>query len=212
MPEPRPNALYEAMLGVTVGLVLDNKDKDGMHRIQVKYAVPSGDIKSAWARQITKMSGNKYGFTCLPEKDDEVFLRFLHGHPDLPVIVGSVHNGKDKPPFDNNDGKNELRLIHSRSGHKIEFSDSSGKESITAESKGGKTKVEMKTADKLIAATSKKDITIKCPSGTLKVEAGKDLTLKASGNWKLQASSNLDWKSDGSVTIKGSSGVTIKAP
>jgi uncharacterized protein involved in type VI secretion and phage assembly len=200
------------MLGLSVGIVLDNKDRDGMHRIQVKYATPAGDIKSAWARQLTRMSGNKYGFTCLPEKDDEVFLRFVHGHPDLPVIVASVHNGKDKTPFDNGDGKNDLRLLWSRSGHKIEFFDGSGKESITATSTQGKTKMEMKTADKLIAATSTKDIVIRCPSGTLKVEAGKDLTLKASASWKLQASSNLDWKSDGSVTVKGSSGVVVKAP
>ena len=212
MPDPRQKALYEPMLGLVVGLVTDNKDKEGIHRIQVKYPIPSGDIKSAWARQLTRMSGNKYGFTCLPEKDDEVFLRFVNGHPDDPVIVGSVHNGKDKTPFDNADGKNDKRIIHSRSGHHIEFVDTSGKESILVEAKAGKAKLEMKTADKLIAWTAKKDIVIKCPSGTLSIEAGKDLTINAKSNIKIQASSAMEMKCDGTVTLKGSSGVVIKGP
>jgi uncharacterized protein involved in type VI secretion and phage assembly len=210
MPLLHPEALTDRIRGVLVGLVTDNKDKDGLYRVQVKYAVPSGEIKSAWARMVTRMTGNVWGFACLPEKDDEVLLRFVNGHPDQPVIIGALHNGKDKPPFDNADGKNDLRVWYSRSDHHMIVNDGSGKESITCETKGTKTKVEMLTADKAIHWTATKDVKI-LVGNKLTVEAGKDMTIKASANWKHQSGSKLELTSDGSVDVKGPAGVTIKS-
>ena len=87
--------------------------------------------KSAWARMSTAMAGNKMGLVVYPEKDDEVLLDFVNGNVNEPVILGSLYNGKDKPPFDNADGKNNIRTFVSRSGHVIEVDDKDGSEKIT---------------------------------------------------------------------------------
>tara|TARA_Y100001968_G_scaffold318268_1_gene348265 strand:+ start:48 stop:701 length:654 start_codon:yes stop_codon:yes gene_type:complete len=207
----RPESLGQRLIGIQVGTVVDNKDPEGLYRVQVRFVRPSGDVQSAWARVRTLMAGKEMGFACLPEKEDEVLLRFVNGNPDLPVVVGGVHNGKSKPPFDNADGNNDERIFYSRSGHHLVANDKNGGEHITVESKGGKTKVELLSKDKAIKLTASKDIVLKV-GGTLKVEAGADMELKASASCKQMASSKLELKSDGKVDVKGSAGVSLKGP
>ena len=200
--------LADRIVGLLCGLVTDNKDPEGIYRVQVKYAVPSGEIKSAWARQITLMGGKGMGFCCLPEPDDEVLLRFVNGHPDLPVIVGAVHNGKDKIPFDNADGKNDERIWYSRSDHHIIFNDGDGAEFIQVETKGGKTNVEMQTADELIHWEAKTDIIMKI-GNKLTIEAETDIEFVASASYTHQAGSNETLEAASNIDISGSAGVSI---
>jgi len=207
----RPENLGQQIIGIQIGTVVDNKDPEGIYRVQVKFVTPSGDIESAWARVRTLMSGKEMGFACLPEKEDEVLLRFVNGDPDQPVVIGSVHNGKEKPPFDNADGNNDERIFYSRSGHHFIANDKSGGEHITVESKDGKTKLEMLSSDNAINLTATKDVVITV-GGTLTIEAGADLELKASASYKHMAGSNMEMKSDGKVDVKGSAGVTLKGP
>jgi uncharacterized protein involved in type VI secretion and phage assembly len=204
--------LVRKIHGLLVGLVKDNSDPEGIYRVQVTYAVPSGDILSHWARVTGRMVGPERGFSCLPEPDDEVLLRFVNGHPNQPVVIGSVHGGADKPPFDNADGNNDERILWSRNLHKITFNDKDGAEHITVETTDGKTLVEMKSADKLINFEVKKDFNIVVTNGTLTVEAGGDIELAADSGWTHKAGSNLDLESDGGIDISGSSGVAMKAP
>ena len=50
----------------------------------------------------------------LPEVGDEVLVAFERGDLRFPYVLGSLWNGKDKPPSTNDDGKNDVRMIHSR--------------------------------------------------------------------------------------------------
>ena len=50
------------------------------------------EVESASAGIQTK------GNYILPEVDDEVIVGFLDGDPRDPVIVGTLWNGKDRPP------------------------------------------------------------------------------------------------------------------
>jgi uncharacterized protein involved in type VI secretion and phage assembly len=207
-----PSSLHEPILGLVIGLVTDNSDPEGMYRIQVTYAVPDGDILSAWARVITLMAGKGMGWACIPEPDDEVLIRFVHGNPNMPVVVGSVHNGKDTPPFDNADGNNDLRIFHSRNLHMLELCDTDGEERISIYSTDSKTELDLLTADEVIAWHATKNIEIYCPSGLLTVEAGGDITLEAGSGWKSEAGSEQKWESDATVDISGSAGVAMTAP
>jgi len=203
--------LTDHIVGVVPGTVSDNQDPEKLYRVQVKYVVPGGDILSAWARVATLMGGPEMGFACLPEVDDEVLLRFINGNAHEPVVVGAVHNGKDKPPFDNADGKNDQRIFYSRNGHHLVVDDKDGSEHVTIESKDSKTKIEMLSADSHVKITAGADIVVKV-GGTLTVEAGADLALEASASYAHMASSDLEMKSDGSVDWQGSAGVTLKGP
>ncbi len=212
MPLPPYNPHFEPIVGSLIGVVTDNKDPDGHYRVQVQYTVPSGEILSNWARVKTLMSGVEFGWACLPEVDDEVLLKFIHGFPDLPIVVGSLHNGKDKVPFDNADGNNDERIFWSRNLHKLTFNDKSGEEFISVYSTDEATTMDMKTADKLIAWVSGGDVTFKCADGTFQVDAGADITMKASANSAEEAGSNFDKKAGSNFDVKASAMVNIKGP
>ena len=67
MALPPYKPLFEPVVGSIVGLVTDNKDPDGLYRVKVQYAVPSGDILANWARVKTLMAGPERGWACLPQ-------------------------------------------------------------------------------------------------------------------------------------------------
>ena len=62
--------------GVTVGVVTNNQDPDGLGRVKVRFPWLSDDDESFWARVVTPMAGNGRGLYLLPEVDDEVLVAF----------------------------------------------------------------------------------------------------------------------------------------
>ena len=51
-------------------------------------------------RMCNSYAGNNYGFYFVPQVGDEVLVAFIQGDMRLPVILGGLYNGKDKPPAD----------------------------------------------------------------------------------------------------------------
>src|SRR6185295_11928909 len=113
--------------GVVVGVVTNNQDPDGMGRVKVKFPWLSDQDESHWARVAAPMAGKERGFYFLPEVEDEVLVAFEHGDARFPYVLGALWNGKEGPPAKNDDGKNNIRVIKSRSGHIIRLTDEDGK-------------------------------------------------------------------------------------
>jgi uncharacterized protein involved in type VI secretion and phage assembly len=127
--------------GVVVGIVTNNQDSGGMARVRVKFPWLSDDNESWWARIAVPMGGNGRGTYFLPEVDDEVLVAFEHGDVRSPYVIGALWNGKDAPPTTNSDGQNNIRVIHSRSGHLIRLDDTNGNEKIEVIDKTGGNKI-----------------------------------------------------------------------
>jgi uncharacterized protein involved in type VI secretion and phage assembly len=123
-------AALSRIYGVVVGVVTNNKDDSGMGRVKVKFPWLSDQDESYWARIAAPMAGKERGFYFLPEVEDEVLVVFEQGDVRFPYVIGALWNGKEKPPAKNEDGKNNIRVIKSRSGHVIRLNDEDGKEKI----------------------------------------------------------------------------------
>lgn len=107
--------------GVTVGQVINLADPMAMGRVQVRiHSIDSADL-AAWARIATPMAGVLHGSYLVPHIGDEVLLAFEHGDPNVPYIVGSVHNVLDLPPIAS--PFPEIRGIRTISGNQIVFSE-----------------------------------------------------------------------------------------
>jgi len=193
----------ERFFGVAIGVVTNNKDPEGLGRVKTSLPWMADQVESDWARVVTPMAGPSRGLYFLPEVNDEVLVAFEHGNPDTPYVLGGLWNGKDKPPGSNSDGKNDLRIIKSRSGNQIRFSDTEGDAKIEIIDSSGQNTIVIRAKDNSITMTASGDITIQGPQGTLKL-SGKSVEIAASTTVKIEASQGMDVKAAGQLNIKGS--------
>lgn len=188
--------------GVVVGIVTNNQDPDGMGRVRVRFPWRDDTDESFWARVATVMAGPDRGTYFLPEVDDEVLVAFDHGGIHHPYVIGTLWNGKDKPPETNDDGKNNIRVIKSRSGHVIRLNDEDGKEKIEIIDKNEKNSIIVDTAENTITITTDKDIILSASQGTIKFDA-QNIELKSSADTKIEAGAGMDVKASATMTVKG---------
>ncbi|WP_437275934.1 phage baseplate assembly protein V [Sorangium sp. So ce375] len=163
--------------GVVVGIVTNNQDDSGLGRVKVRFPWLSDADESNWARVATPMAGKDRGVYFLPEVDDEVLVMFEHGRVDSPFVVGALWNGEDTPPADNADGKNNVRIVKSRSGHTVTLDDTEGSEKITIADGKQKSTIVFDAAKGALSITSEGDFTVKV-KGKLTLESDGDVAIK----------------------------------
>ncbi len=200
--EPEGRSSSARLYGLVIGVVTNNQDPDKLGRVKLRFPWLSESEESHWARLAVPMAGNDRGSYFLPEVDDEVLVAFEHGDLRFPYVLGALWNGKDAPPADNADGKNNLRLIKSRSGHVIKLNDEDGKETIEIVDMSGKNSIVIDTAKNTLTITTDKDITLAAAQGTIKLEAQK-IELKSSADTKIEAGAGMDVKASATLNVKG---------
>ncbi|HLL31173.1 MAG TPA: phage baseplate assembly protein V [Allosphingosinicella sp.] len=188
------------IFGVARGLVTDNRDPDGLGRVRVQLAWQAQG-SSYWARTAAPMSGSGFGAWFLPEVGDEVLVGAEHGDPALLYVLGMLWNGKVKTPAANEDGKNNLRLIKSRSGHQLLFDDTDGAHILELKLADGK-RVTLDKEGVAIDDAAGNTILIKSGGSEIAVTSKAKLTLK-SAQVAIEADGTLEIKSGGTLTLKG---------
>ena len=187
--------------GVAVAIVRENKDDSGLGRVKVSYPWHSQPRESYWARIAMPMTGGNRGTWFLPENGDEVLVAFERGDLRFPYVVGSLWNGVDKSPVTNQDGKNDVRQIRTRKGHKLTFDDGS-RGSVQLELNDGK-RVTIDDDGVEVDDGHGNSIVIQSTSGSMTVQAAATLTLKAP-QIAIQASGKLDVTAGAALSLSGS--------
>ncbi len=140
------------------------------------------------------MAGAGRGVYFVPEVNDEVLVAFEHGDVRSPYVVGGLWNGQDAPPANNDDGKNNIRLVHSRSGHLVRLDDTNGDEKIEIIDKTAGNKITIKSSDN--------SMTLEC-TGKMKLHAQGGIEIISDTDIKIQAGTTMDVESSATMTIKG---------
>ena len=185
--------------GIVIGIVTNNNDPDGMGRVKVKFPWLDDALESNWARMSMPGAGSSQGMIWLPEVNDEVLVAFEHSDFDFPYVVGAVWNGQDKPPEAIGtlvkNGKVEVRMMKTRLGHIIKFTDGDSVKKIEIIGLAGD-KIEFDETTKKITIDGKADIDIK---------AAGNLNLKATGNVKMEGAA-VSVSATGQFEVKGATG------
>ena len=113
-------------------------DKYGRVKVQFHWdrEGKADAASSCWVRVSQSHAGRRWGSIFLPRIGQEVLVMFEEGDPDQPVIVGSLFNAQEMPPYPLPEHKTKTVLFKSNSskgggGHnEIRFEDDSGKEQI----------------------------------------------------------------------------------
>ncbi len=76
-------------------------DKYGRIKVQFHWdREGSYDVgSSCWMRVAQPWAGGNWGTVCIPRIGQEVVVEFLEGDPDRPLVVGSVYNPREMPPY-----------------------------------------------------------------------------------------------------------------
>jgi uncharacterized protein involved in type VI secretion and phage assembly len=201
LAEREPRA-HGSIAGVVLGTVTNNQDDAGLNRVRVKLPWLTEGDESPLARVASPMAGNDRGLFFLPDVGDEVLVMFERGDPRFPYVIGSLWNGKDKAPASNADGKNNLRIIRSRSGHVIRLRDEPGKETLEIVDASGKNSIVIDTANNTIAITSDHDIQLTAPNGTVTISA-QTIDLEATGDASFTAGGKMAVHATDDLTVQG---------
>lgn len=157
--------------GIVVALVIQNDaDPQALGRIKIRYPWME-DGATGWARVASLHAGNDRGFVALPEVGDEVIVAFVEGDTEQPIVIGSLWNGKDLPP-PNEDGNTE-KWFRTVSGNTLHFSDKGGSELIELHTPDGKCHVQLSNdGHPVITIHSDGDIALEA-DGELRIKAAK---------------------------------------
>jgi type VI secretion system secreted protein VgrG len=162
-------------------------------------------------------AGKRWGASFWPRIGQEVIVAFQEGDPDQPIIIGSVYNAEQMPPYLGNgpDSKhpndNKLSGIKTNSTkggegfNEIRFDDTKDKEQVFIHAE--------RNMDVRIGASQRTSMGGDCHStvgGTSNEDVGKDFYLKAGMKMVIEAGIELTIKSLGGFIKIDSTGITIQ--
>lgn len=230
--KPAINGLQSAVvIGGDVGQ--PQHDVSGRIKVQFYWDKVGGDSPSCWIRVAQTMASASLGMQFIPRIGDEVLVSFVNNDPDQPVVIGSVYNSKNKPPYPEvNSSQSGIKTQLGKLANEIRFDDKTDKEQLYFHAaKDHVVEVEnnftqtvtaefSSTTEKAIAIIGKDDYSLsvtKTLSETAKeisIEADDKITLAVGGNSIELSSSGITITCD-KLTIKSSgdiaaSGANVK--
>ncbi len=195
------------MPGMVEAICIDNKDPEKLGRIKIKFPTLPEMPESHWARLSMPMAGRERGWMTIPEIDDEVLVSFVHGDINNAIVLGSLYNGVDTPPYANEDGENNLRVFQSRSGHRLTFDDTKGDERMELISFNEEIRIIWDAKEKTLSVYSGKDIIVEAKE-TISWKC-KDFIVEASNSISMKAGTNMEMKAGANMTVDGGSMLTL---
>ncbi len=185
MKESRSRSTDRRYYGVAEAIVMDVNDPEKEGRVKVRYPWFDEQTVSDWCRVRQLYAGGGYGTFFVPEVGDEVVVAFIHGDMRMPIVLGGLYNGKDKPSVFRDAG-NDPKLIRTRGGSEILMRDTPGKEQIQITDKNGNLLV-IDTANNTMTLQARSDVAIESQTGRLRLK-GATIDIEATGRMTLKGS------------------------
>lgn len=192
---PEPLTPWPEVRGVQSAIVTGPPGEeihvDELGRVRVRFPWDlepgAGDESSCWLRVGQGWAGPGYGQAAIPRVGDEVLVEFAEGCPDTPIVVGRVHNGKNRAPYD-------LPAHRSRSAWRTASSPGGGGRSeILLEDRKGEELVEIRAERDLRKVVSRDEVE----------RTGKDRTIRVRGDLTVLSRRELRLKAGGELIIEG---------
>ncbi len=205
------SAVVPEAVGLHIGVVDTYKeDPNGLNRLRVRVPALLGN-KPLWARFAAPYASDGSGLCFYPEVNDEVVLGFFDADPRYPVILGAMHNPKNKAPFAPSKDNHEKAMVfvQGETKQKLTFNvkeasillDNNGKESVTLK-KG----IQIE-GDEQLSIHAKK-VTFKADQA-MQLQAMQDLKLDSKKGVAVDAP-KVDVNAKAQLTLQGTAGVKIK--
>lgn len=188
-------------------------DRNGCHN----------DNSSCWVRVAQTAASGGFGSIQIPRINDEVIIVFLDGNPDRPLVMGSLYNSQNSPPWSLPANKTQsgflTRSINGKGSNAnfFRFEDKAGIEQVSLHAERNMdTEIEADEShdvggNRTVTVKGKHCETIKLESSTV-VEEGSyfvtvdkgEIKIKSASSITLETgSSKLILKQDGTIRLSG---------
>lgn len=125
---PYANIYVKPLAKPQPAIVVDNADDKGLGRLKVRFPWQTkkeiADDELPWLSVMVPHAGKNKGFLFLPEKDEQVMVDFIDGNAERPFVVGAFYTDDGKHGNDYTD--NNLKVIGTKSGRRLEINDKTG--------------------------------------------------------------------------------------
>jgi type VI secretion system secreted protein VgrG len=220
---------------VVVGPAGDEIFTDKYGRVKVQFFWDRKGQKDAssscWVRVATLMGGKQWGMIHIPRIGQEVIVAFEEGDADQPVIIGSVFNAQQMPPYTLPDNKTQMgfKTRSSLSGdaetfNELRFEDKKDSEEVYFHAQKDlnqvvennfSLKVGKPGADdgsQTLEVYKDRTESVKTGNDKLTIEQGDRESKISVGKDTTEAGTSIELKVGGCSIKIEQSGITIKAP
>ncbi|MCC5986218.1 MAG: type VI secretion system tip protein VgrG [Pararhodobacter sp.] len=204
-------------------------DKHGRIKVQFHWdrKGSKNQNSSCWIRVAQMLSGKGWGSQFIPRIGMEVVVQFINGDPDRPLVVGSVYNGDNPPPYSLPDNKtqsglksrstpkgsgetfNELRFEDKKDAEEIYFHAEKDFQRVVenddSEDVGNDQSITVKNNREKTITEGNENITIKKGNRDTKLETGNDSLSLSKGNRNV----TLDQGNHDTKISQGNASVTL---
>jgi len=212
-------------------------DKYGRVKVQFHWdrEGQGNSSSSCWIRVTQNQAGLRWGSAFWPRIGQEVVVGFLEGDPDRPIIVGSVYNANEMPPYTLPDEKTKTVMFKSLSSkggggfNEFRIEDKKGSEQIFINAErntdirtkndrfeftGHENHLIVKT-DQLEQVGGDKHLQIKGDQnekvgGTVSLTVTQDMQEKVGSNYALQSGTEIHLKAGTNLVVESGATLTLK--
>jgi uncharacterized protein involved in type VI secretion and phage assembly len=137
LPSPADGSA-PSYFGVYPAIVTNIVDTKRLGRVEVRFPWlgKGGARVRAWATLCTPYADVGQGLQIMPEVDSQVVVAFEAGNLRRPYVVGAAWNGDASVP-QLPEKPNNIRVLRSRAGSRLEFDDTAGAPKVTISTDAG---------------------------------------------------------------------------
>lgn len=187
-------------------------DVDEYGQIMVEFHWDRDKTQSRRVRVAQVWSGKNWGGIYIPRVGQEVIVQFLEGDPDKPIVIGTVYNADNMPPYSLPGEKNKAGIkSDSTTGgggyNEFVLDDSKGQELI-----GVHAQKDMETVIENNESLHVKN----CRDTKIDVDrtekVGRNTTEKIGMNWKVTAGMKIEFICGASKIVMTPASIKIESP
>ncbi|MBY5947688.1 type VI secretion system Vgr family protein [Photobacterium rosenbergii] len=207
--------LFGLQSAVVAGSKQGEPASDALGRVRIKFHwdPETGDKTSCWVRVAQGMAGSSYGMQFLPRAGQEVLVSFINGDPDQPVVVSSVYNSSNKPPYPTaNTTQSGVKTKLAGETNELRFDDKKDNEAFYLHAAKDFTSEVVNDHQETVGGEMKLAVTKNIAQSVEKaftLTAKEDISLTTNKSYALKADDAITAQGK-SITITGSDTLTLK--
>ncbi|MGF1681915.1 type VI secretion system Vgr family protein [Photobacterium minamisatsumaniensis] len=207
--------LHGLQSAVVAGSTEGEPASDTSARVRIKFHwdAETGDKTSCWVRVAQGMAGSSYGMQFLPRAGQEVLVSFINGDPDQPIVVSSVYNSGNKPPYPTaNTSQSGVKTKLAGESNELRFDDKKDNESFYLHAAKDFSSDVVNDHQETVGGEMTLSVTKNIAQSveqSYSLTAKEDVAVTSSKSYSLKADDAITEQGK-SITITGSDSLTLK--